>query len=93
MKLSWQYRDSYHKDKKISWPSYLYNGNRYSFAAKSPQDMDLEFSCQSDISQASQQNYYWDTCQISEWYNDFKTALVAPRMDEIWWWNIHLLSE
>ena len=24
--LSYQYRDSHHKDKIISWPSYLYNG-------------------------------------------------------------------
>ena len=27
MMQSYQYRDSHYKDKMVSWPSYLYNGN------------------------------------------------------------------
>ena len=29
--LSYQHRDSHYKDKKVSWPSYLHNGNPHTF--------------------------------------------------------------
>ena len=30
---SHQYSDSHYKDKMVSWPSYLYNGNPYTWKA------------------------------------------------------------